>query len=159
MNTSNSTLTASDGDDIDRNFLHKLNVIQGSIYIPIFCAGIANNLLTILIIALNRDMRTVTNCYLLNLAISDTLPLIVSLPFEIPVSVQPLRRARTRVLSFYSLVSSDQSSLGWSGLSTSGIACRNVDECLDIDDQVCKFSDSDVNLFGVIAALSPSNGI
>ncbi|UJR09130.1 hypothetical protein I4U23_013377 [Adineta vaga] len=28
-------------------------------------------------------MYTVTNCYLLNLAISDTLPLIVSLPFEI----------------------------------------------------------------------------
>jgi hypothetical protein len=65
---------------------HKLAIIQGSIYIPIFCAGIANNFLTILIILLNRDMRTVTNCYLLNLAISDTLPLIVSLPFEISVS-------------------------------------------------------------------------
>lgn len=67
----------------------KLAIIQGSIYIPIFCAGIANNFLTILIILLNRDMRTVTNCYLLNLAISDILPLIVSLPFEI--SVSPLR--------------------------------------------------------------------
>ena len=65
----------------------KLAIIQGSIYIPIFCAGIANNILTILIILLNRDMRTVTNCYLLNLAISDILPLIVSLPFEISVSV------------------------------------------------------------------------
>ena len=30
-------------------------------------------------------MHTVTNCYLLNLAISDSLPLIVSLPFEISV--------------------------------------------------------------------------
>lgn len=68
------------------DFTNKLSIIQGSIYIPIFCAGIANNFLTILIILLNRDMRTVTNCYLLNLAISDTLPLIVSLPFEISVS-------------------------------------------------------------------------
>lgn len=70
----------------DDDFTNKLYIIQGSIYIPIFCAGLANNILTILIILLNQDMRTVTNCYLLNLAISDTLPLIVSLPFEISVS-------------------------------------------------------------------------
>jgi hypothetical protein len=69
------------------DFTETLSIIQGSIYIPIFCAGIVNNFLTILIILLNRDMRTVTNCYLLNLAISDTLPLIVSLPFEISVSI------------------------------------------------------------------------
>ena len=69
----------------DEDFSQKLSVIQGAIYIPIFCAGIFNNLLTILIILFNRNMHTVTNCYLLNLAISDTLPLIVSLPFEIPV--------------------------------------------------------------------------
>ncbi|CAF3431195.1 unnamed protein product [Rotaria sp. Silwood1] len=67
----------------DEFFTNTLNIIQGSIYIPIFCAGIGNNILTILIILLNQDMRTVTNCYLLNLAVSDTLPLIVSLPFEI----------------------------------------------------------------------------
>lgn len=71
--------------DDDRDFSHKLNIIQGCIYIPIFCAGIANNFLTILIILINREMHTVTNCYLLNLAISDSLPLIVSLPFEISV--------------------------------------------------------------------------
>ena len=80
----NSTIYQFDDDD-DREFSHKLAIIQGAIYIPIFCAGIANNLLTILIILLNRDMHTVTNCYLLNLAISDSLPLIVSLPFEITV--------------------------------------------------------------------------
>lgn len=67
-------------------FTNTLAIIQGAIYLPIFCAGIGNNLLTILIILLNQDMRTVTNCYLLNLAISDTLPLLVSLPFEISVS-------------------------------------------------------------------------
>ena len=67
-------------------FTNILDIIRGAIYIPIFCAGLANNLLTILIISLNRDMKTITNCYLLNLAISDTLPLIVSLPFEIEVS-------------------------------------------------------------------------
>jgi hypothetical protein len=80
MNVTNNSIF-----DDDRDFSHTLAIIQGSIYIPIFCAGIANNLLTILIILLNRDMHTVTNCYLLNLAISDSLPLIVSLPFEITV--------------------------------------------------------------------------
>jgi len=81
--TNNNSIFISFDDDTD--FSHTLAIIQGSIYIPIFCAGIANNLLTILIILLNRDMHTVTNCYLLNLAISDSLPLIVSLPFEITV--------------------------------------------------------------------------
>jgi hypothetical protein len=83
------------------DFTNKLAIIQGSIYIPIFCAGIANNFLTILIISLNRDMRTVTNCYLLNLAISDTLPLIVSLPFEISVSAFFLSRQKSK---FYIIV-------------------------------------------------------
>ncbi|CAF1113048.1 unnamed protein product [Adineta steineri] len=84
MNITNlSILSTLNDDDDDKDFSNKLAIIQGSIYIPIFCAGIANNLLTILIMLLNRDMHTVTNCYLLNLAISDTLPLIVSLPFEI----------------------------------------------------------------------------
>ncbi|CAF2936981.1 unnamed protein product [Rotaria sp. Silwood2] len=82
INESNNSLLFSFDDD-DRDFSHKLDIIQGCIYIPIFCAGIANNLLTILIILLNQDMHTVTNCYLLNLDISDILPLIVSLPFEI----------------------------------------------------------------------------
>jgi hypothetical protein len=84
MNISNNSI--SDSFD-DERFFHRLHIIQGSIYIPIFCAGILNNLLTILIILLNRDMHTVTNCYLLNLAISDSLPLIVSLPFEIAVKI------------------------------------------------------------------------
>ncbi|CAF0859469.1 unnamed protein product [Rotaria sordida] len=81
MNTTNISNNSS--FSYDEIFTHTLDIIQGSIYIPIFCAGIGNNILTILIISLNQDMRTVTNCYLLNLAISDTLPLIVSLPFEI----------------------------------------------------------------------------
>ncbi len=84
----------------DEDFTNTLTIIQGSIYIPIFCAGIANNFLTILIITLNRDMRTVTNCYLLNLAISDTLPLIVSLPFEIPVSIFVLKNSKMNILIF-----------------------------------------------------------
>jgi hypothetical protein len=82
MNQSNHSILLFDDD---RDFSHILSIVQGSIYIPIFCAGIINNLLTILIILLNRNMHTVTNCYLLNLAISDSLPLIVSLPFEITV--------------------------------------------------------------------------
>jgi len=86
------------------DFTNTLAIIQGSIYIPIFCAGIANNFLTILIISLNRDMRTVTNCYLLNLAISDTLPLIVSLPFEISVSIFIFYLDKSQYLRFILIV-------------------------------------------------------
>ena len=90
MNTTytNNHSTSSAFDDT--RFAQTLALVQGSIYIPIFAAGIINNVLTILIIALNRNMHTVTNCYLLNLAISDILPLIVSLPFEIAVNTLPL---------------------------------------------------------------------
>ncbi|CAF1345366.1 unnamed protein product [Adineta ricciae] len=77
MNTTN--YTTNNGDE----FSHKLIFIQGLIYIPILCTGIVNNLFTIIVMLSNREMYTVTNCYLLNLAISDTLPLIISLPFEI----------------------------------------------------------------------------
>jgi hypothetical protein len=86
-NSSSNSFLFQSHDEDDKDLTHRLAIIQGSIYIPIFCAGIANNFLTILIILLNRNMRTVTNCYLLNLAISDILPLIVSLPFEICVSL------------------------------------------------------------------------
>ncbi|CAF4331832.1 unnamed protein product, partial [Rotaria magnacalcarata] len=74
MNTTNISHNSS--YTYDEVFTHTLGIIQGSLYIPIFCAGIGNNILTILIISLNPDMKTVTNCYLLNLAISDILPLI-----------------------------------------------------------------------------------
>lgn len=83
INDSNQSNIFFDNDD--EEFSRILSVIQGAIYIPIFWAGLFNNILTVLIILFNRNMHTVTNCYLLNLAISDTLPLIVSLPFEIPV--------------------------------------------------------------------------
>ena len=162
FNSSNHTLFESFEDDLDRDFLHTLNVIQGSIYIPIFCAGIANNLLTILIISLNRDMRTVTNCYLLNLAISDTLPLIVSLPFEISVSELLLGSAVPRTCMsfiFPSIVPPDQSSLGSVGLSTSSSARWDLDQCLDIDDQVCNFVASRAHPVDPISVRSPSNVI
>jgi hypothetical protein len=96
-NTNNSVIYSYD------DLTHKLAIIQGSVYIPIFCAGIANNFLTILIILFNRDMRTVTNCYLLNLAISDSLPLIVSLPFEISVSI--LGQKKKMSVKFYLIAS------------------------------------------------------
>ena len=88
LTNANDSLVHFD-DDEDRVFSSNLDLIQSAIYMPILGAGVFNNVLTILIILINRDMHTVTNCYLLNLAISDTLPLIVSLPFEISVRESP----------------------------------------------------------------------
>lgn len=93
-------------DDDDRVFSEVLEITQSAIYMPILCAGVFNNLLTILIILINRDMHTVTNCYLLNLAISDTLPLIVSLPFEISVrrKTSSLNQSEGQRVAFFRLV-------------------------------------------------------
>ena len=139
MNISDGNVTSphsSFNDAVeDRYFSNILAIIQGSIYIPIFCAGIANNVLTVLIILINRDMHTVTNCYLLNLAISDSLPLIVSLPFEITVLF--LLLVAEWVSSYSSvLVSTHSITLGPAWLQTSESPRRNVNECLDPDDQV-----------------------
>lgn len=107
FNETNQSVLVTLSNFDDEDFSQTLAVIQGAIYIPIFCAGIFNNLLTILIIVFNRNMHTVTNCYLLNLAISDSLPLIVSLPFEIPVNISLFFFLSCRIIFRMTLVSSD----------------------------------------------------
>ncbi|CAF1492363.1 unnamed protein product, partial [Didymodactylos carnosus] len=54
-----------------------------TIYCIIFVVGLVGNICTILIIQRTRSMRTPTNYYLLNLALSDLMILICNLPLEI----------------------------------------------------------------------------
>lgn len=52
-------------------------------YLVIFCVGFLGNALTCTVITRHRSMRTPTNFYLLSLAISDLLVLLLGLPLEL----------------------------------------------------------------------------
>ena len=51
-------------------------------YSLIFLVGLVGNIMTIIIIQFNAHLRTATNYYLLNLAVSDLMMLICNLPLE-----------------------------------------------------------------------------
>lgn len=52
-------------------------------YLVIFCVGSLGNVLTCTVIMRHRSMRTPTNFYLLSLAVSDLLVLLLGLPLEL----------------------------------------------------------------------------
>lgn len=52
-------------------------------YLVIFCVGSLGNVLTCTVITRHRSMRTPTNFYLLSLAVSDLLVLLLGLPLEL----------------------------------------------------------------------------
>jgi len=50
------------------------------IYTLLFVLGVAGNLLVIVVVWRHPDMRSSTNCFIVNLSVSDTLVLIVCMP-------------------------------------------------------------------------------
>ena len=68
-----------DGTFSDPYFIERLLLI---VYTMIFFIGLVGNIMTIIIIKYNTHLRTPTNFYLLNLAVSDLMMLICNLPLE-----------------------------------------------------------------------------
>jgi hypothetical protein len=56
--------------------------VQASIYAALFIFGTTGNVILLIIIICNKDMRTVPNMYILNLAISDIISLTINLPLS-----------------------------------------------------------------------------
>lgn len=52
-------------------------------YLPIFMVGVLGNALTCTVILRNRAMQTPTNYYLMSLAVSDLLVLLLGMPLEL----------------------------------------------------------------------------
>ena len=50
------------------------------IYTLLFVLGVAGNLLVIVVVWRHPDMRSSTNCFIVNLSVADTLVLIVCMP-------------------------------------------------------------------------------
>ena len=53
------------------------------LYVLIIVVGLGGNSLTTLVIAVNREMRTVTNVFLVSLAISDALIAGINMPLQL----------------------------------------------------------------------------
>ena len=82
-NNSNATLGAS---------LGATEVAEFALLCVILLVGFAGNVLVILVISINREMRTRTNMYLLNLAIADVGASLVCMPFFLVSLPQQERR-------------------------------------------------------------------
>ncbi|XP_061539228.1 cholecystokinin receptor-like [Phycodurus eques] len=61
----------------------EMDTLRIVLYILIFLLGVFGNLLIIIVLILNKRMRTVTNSFLLSLAISDLMMAIFCMPFTL----------------------------------------------------------------------------
>jgi len=57
-------------------------------YVVIMLLAVSGNTTTVLVIAVNREMRTVTNIFLLSLAISDALIAVINMPVQLVFYLQ-----------------------------------------------------------------------
>jgi hypothetical protein len=75
-NTSYSPMPVEDTDNENENHYSILREVQIPIYAALLIFGATGNVIIIIIITCNKDMRTGQNMYILNLAISDIIYLI-----------------------------------------------------------------------------------
>ncbi|KAI9557602.1 putative sNPF receptor [Daphnia sinensis] len=68
----------------EEDYLKSSPAVQVNIYIlyaVIFTVGLVGNVLVVFVVAQNKAMQTVTNCYIANLALSDILLCVLAVPF------------------------------------------------------------------------------
>jgi len=63
-------------------YMSFVKYVQASIYAALFIFGTTGNVILLIIIICNKDMRTVPNMYILNLATSDVISLTINLPLS-----------------------------------------------------------------------------
>ena len=83
----NSTDAAVDStaltDLLDQRIAFKITKLL--LYAVIFVVSVVGNTLVCIVIVRRRRMRTVTNCFILNLAVADLAITCICIPFDIPV--------------------------------------------------------------------------
>ena len=78
----NNTLNTTNWTEED--YLKNSPTLQLVIYIlyaVVFVVGLLGNALVVFVVAQNRAMQTVTNCFIANLALSDILLCVLAVPF------------------------------------------------------------------------------
>lgn len=69
---------------LEEDYLKNSPAVQVHIYVlyaVIFVVGLLGNVLVVFVVAQNRAMQTVTNCFIANLALSDILLCVLAVPF------------------------------------------------------------------------------
>ena len=70
-----------------------------ALYVAVVVLGLGGNALVLLVIAVNRDMRTVTNVFLVSLAVSDALIAGINMPLHLRLFLQVRREvSRTSIV-------------------------------------------------------------
>ena len=75
----NQNCTITDDDFTTTNLTFQLFI--GTLYTIIFLLGVFGNVLVCFVVARNRQMQTVTNLFITNLALSDVLLCVLAVPF------------------------------------------------------------------------------
>jgi hypothetical protein len=73
----------ADKDLFPDEFDYRLRVIFIILYVIIIVLAVGGNLLVFLVIAVNRKLRTVTNTFILSLAVSDILIAALNMPIQL----------------------------------------------------------------------------
>ena len=83
----NSTDTSGNSTSLDLSSSEstELRLVKLSLYALIFLVSVVGNTLVCTVIIRRRQMRTVTNCFILNLAVADLATTCICIPFDIPV--------------------------------------------------------------------------
>lgn len=71
--------------DLSSNESAEFKIIKLFLYAIIFLISVIGNALVCIVIVRRRRMRTVTNCFILNLAVADLAITCICIPFDIPV--------------------------------------------------------------------------
>lgn len=70
---------------LSSNESSEFKIVKLFLYAIIFLISVIGNTLVCIVIARIRRMRTVTNCFILNLAVADLAITCICIPFDIPV--------------------------------------------------------------------------
>jgi len=78
----------SASDFLPKDFSESVRMSFCVLYVVIIVLGLGGNSMTLLVVAVNREMRTVTNVFIVSLAISDALIAGVNMPLHMRLFLQ-----------------------------------------------------------------------
>lgn len=82
MNASENKMGENSADTVENEEPFALTMVLRLCFVAVFCVGLFGNLLVCIVVIQQRRMRTVINCFTLNLAISDLIIIVIYVPSQ-----------------------------------------------------------------------------
>lgn len=76
----NATTGEDEGEESSYGYMRNLTVILCILHLSVFITGLVGNSLVCLSVYRNKSLQTVTNYYIVNLAVADFLVILICLP-------------------------------------------------------------------------------